>query len=287
MSSENFKLETRAHKNRGNVILDALKVIKLGKVYDLSVEINKNLNFNDNLNFFNILNKFTFEGRRKYFKDIERDSKISTTLEVIIGSTHSFTHVDSLCHFQYDNKVHGGYNASDLWNDSEGWINFGANETPIIIGKGLLFDIAKFLKKEKLEDNYTIELDDVIGYMDRYDIEINPGDIVFFRTGKIKDYSNDDYFEKGPGICSEVSEYLYKKGICAAGIDYFSIDPSPFHDFNNSVHIKMLYNYGCYIVESLYLEELSNDNVINFFLVCPPIKIFGSSGSWVRPVAIV
>ena len=75
--------------------------------------------------------------------------------------------------------------------------------------------------------------------------------------------------------------------MCVIGFDYYSIDPIPFNNYNNSAHIKMLYEKGCYIIENLNFEELSKDNIKEFFIVCSAPKFTGCTGSWIRPVAII
>jgi kynurenine formamidase len=43
---------------------------------------------------------------------------------------------------------------------------------------------------------------------------------------------------------------------------------------------------GIYIIEHLYLEELSRDQVYEFVLLCLPLKIRGATASPVRPIAV-
>ena len=80
--------------------------------------------------------------------------------------------------------------------------------------------------------------------------------------------------------------WLYEHGMCVLGSDYTCIELKPIN-MKECVHKEMLYKRGVYLMENLYLEELAKYKVYEFFFVCLPIKFTGSTGSWIRPVAII
>lgn len=268
-------------------IINILNVIKKGKIYDLGMEFNRKFTKNKNGIFpFSMIFEETPEDSKKSLKKKEKTSKISTSSEIIIGSTHTSTHIDALCHWQLNDKVIEKYNVNDI-RTKEGWQKFGAETIPPILGRGILIDIASYVKKEKLRDNHIINLNEIKDYLKYKNKSIEFGDIVCVRTGKIKDFYKNNYFVKGPGIGVKAANWLCDRGMSVLCLDNNAIDPTPIKDFNNTVHINMLYKNSIYLIENIYLEELSKQDIFNFFFICLPLKFTGCSGSWVRPIAII
>lgn len=263
------------------------KIIKKGKVFDLGMEINEYLSGrNEGVFPFTMLFESTPEDTEKSFKKLEKNSRISSSNEVIISSTHCSTHIDALCHMHLDGRVINKFNVEDI-RTKKGWEKCGAETIPPIVGRGILLDIAKYLGKEKLEDDHIIGLDEVKNYLKDKKIRIEFGDIVCIRTGTIKDFYSEDYFRKAPGIGSEAANWMAEQGMCVLCSDHIAIDPLPFRDFNNTTHVNMIYRNSIYLIEAVNLDELSNENVLEFFMICSAPKLTGCSGSWVRPVAII
>lgn len=264
----------------------ALKLIRKGKVFDLGMDINRRIpNAEIGLFPFDMFFSGTPEKNRNILKEIESNSKVSFSTEVVTGPVHISTHIDALCHIQYDGKIYNNNNAKDVRTDF-GWNKFGAEKIPPIVGRGILIDIAKYKGLRKLKNDYEIGLQEVKDYLDKKNIKLKKGDIVCFRTGKIKDFYKKNYLKNGPGISIEVAIWVAKKGAKILGIDYASIERNPMSNFNNCVHMQLLYKKGVYIIENLNLEELSKECISEFFMICSAPKLTGCSASWIRPVAI-
>ena len=269
------------------LIFEALKLIKRGKIIDLEMEFNSKIPTLENGEFpFRMLFSGTPGKIKKVLKEIESNSKASFSTEVVTGPTHISTHIDALCHIQYEDKIYNGYDEKEIRSDY-GWTKYGAEKIPIIIGRGVLLDIAKEKGLIQLEDDYEISLKDAKNYLAKYNIKLKKGDIVCIRTGKIRDFYKNDYLKRGPGISVEVAKWLAKNDIRAVGIDYTSIEPNPMKNFNNCVHLQLLYKKGIYIIENLNLDFLAEECVTEVFMVCSAPKFTGCSGSWIRPVAII
>ena len=270
-----------------STILNAAGLIKKGKIFDLGMEINENLPGREQGMFpFNIIFESTPEDIKKHLKNLDKTSKVSASNEIMISSTHTSTHIDALCHFHLDDKLFGNFNVKDSRN-TKGWKKCGAETIPPIAGRGILIDIAKYLNRERICENYVISLDDVRNYLDDKNINIKFGDTVCVRTGKIIELYNKDYLNQGPGISVEAAKWLYEQGMCVLSLDYNSVDGNPFKNFNDSTHTQMLIKSGVYLIENIYLEELSECGVLEFFIMCSSPKFTGFSGSWVRPIAII
>lgn len=268
-------------------ILDSSNLIKKGKVYDLGMEINENLPVKEQEIFpFRMFFESTPGDTKKYLKTIDNKSRVSVSSEIMISTTHISTHIDALCHFQIDDEVLKKFDVKES-RDKKGWKKCGTETIPPIVGRCILLDIAKYLKVEKIESKYTISLNEIKDYIRLKKINIRFGDIVCIRTGKIQDFYNESYLAEGPGIGSEAACWLADQGMCVLCVDYNTVDGYPYSDFNNCTHTKMLCDKGVYLIENIYLEELSKDNIDEFFIICSSPKFTGFSGSWVRPVGIV
>ena len=276
----------RYGKVKPGIISDASKIIDKGRVYDLSLEVNRDMTTGEprQKDIFPEFNLITYMAPDKN-KGYTDTGGITWGTELIMGGVHNATHLDALSHIQYNGKIIGRYDV-ERQSTSFGIKKCGAETVPPIVSRGVMLDIAKHLGLEKLEDDHMITREEVEETLNASDIKLKFGDTVLIRTGKIKDFYNNTYMNKGPGIGMEGALWLYEQGVCVIGSDYTSIEPKPL-DLDNCVHKAMLFERGVYVVENLYLEDLSADKVYQFFFVCLPLKITGSTGSWVRPVAII
>ena len=268
-------------------IIKSIGLIREGRVFDLGMEVNKYLP-GKKVGVFptSMLFESTPEDTGRTLKNMEKDSKVASTNEVIISSTHISTHIDALCHSIYDGKVIGKHKVEDI-RSKDGWKKFGVETIPPIIGRGILIDIAKHLGRQKLDDGHVVSLAEVKSYIKDKEIKLGFGDIICVRTGKIQDFWDEDYFLKGPGMGPEAAGWLAENGMCVLCVDYNSVDPLPWKDFNNTVHVQMIYKNSIYLIEALNLEELSKENIVEFFFICSAPKFTGCSGIWVRPVAVI
>ncbi len=278
----------KIRNGRKKSVLNAIKIIKKGRVFDLGMEINKDIPefIQKGVNPFKMEYEVTPDRNMISLEGTDKESRVTFAAEVITGSTHISTHIDALCHISFNNKIFGNHNNKDVWTKF-GYKEFGIETIPPILGRGVLLDIAKYLEVEKLADDHVVSLKEIKTYLKINKIGIELGDIVCLRTGKIKDFYNKDYHDKGPGISIAAANWLYEKGMQVLCSDYASIDPVPLSNYDDSVHLNMLYKKGVYLIEGIYLEELAKENILVFFIICSPLKFTGCSGSWVRPIAII
>ncbi len=69
-----------------------------------------------------------------------------------------------------------------------------------------------------------------------------------------------------------------------AGADNMTVEAFPPYD--HSVHRFLLVHNGVTHLENLYLEDLAEQGVDEFVLIVTPLRLEGSTGSWVHPIAI-
>ena len=78
----------------------------------------------------------------------------SSSAESIALGGHVGTHIDALCHYSCDGKLHGGVEAKNVQNDSSGFSELGAETIAPILRRGVLLDIAGRGKAGRLANGF-------------------------------------------------------------------------------------------------------------------------------------
>lgn len=208
---------------------------------------------------------------------------LSSAAEAITLGGHVGTHIDALCHFSKDGKLHGGIPVEQ--SHAGGIAHLSVDTIAPVFRRGVLLDVAGHRGVDVLPIDAAIgagELSDVAK-----GIEIRKGDVVLVRTGWTRYWESPrDYIAevRGPGPNLDGARWLSAKGIFAAGSDTIAFEFIP---SQMPVHEHLLVESGIHIIEALDLEALARDRVREFLFVAMPLKIKGGTGSPIRPVAIV
>lgn len=210
----------------------------------------------------------------------------SSAAEAIALSTHTGTHIDALCHFSCDGKLHGGEDTTGVQTYASGLERFSVDTIQPIFRRGVLLDIARLQGVDVLPVDFMITPQ----HLDRASegIDILPGDVVLLRTGWSRYWDDPARFisqvhSPGPGL--DGARWLSARKIFAAGSETapFEFVPNP----PMSVHVHLLVENGIHIVECLNLEDLSASGAREFMFVATPLKIRGGTASPIRPIALV
>lgn len=259
----------------------ALALARMGRVYDLGLEINERIPHGPDFVRFSLAFTSTPEGTGA-------QSPFQYSAEMITGALHVSTHIDALIHIQAEGRVHGGALASESRGD-RGWKEQGIETVPPILGRGLFLDIARAKGATQLADGTEVTVADLQSALAASGEQIRAGDIVLVRTGKIREfYSDPAAFQGGePGVGREGAIWLYEQGMAVLATDTTGTEPLPFRDPAQTTHRAMLVDRGVHLIENLMLEELSRDMVKAGLFIALPLKISGATGSWIRPVLVV
>lgn len=208
--------------------------------------------------------------------------------DVIFMYTHTGTHIDALNHFGVDGEIYNGYTTEDHLG-SRTWTKGGAETIPPIITRGVLLDIAGLKKVDCLPDSYAITVADIKESIEQAGITLQPGDVPFVRTGRMR-YWPDGAKTLGnpPGLSLEAARWLTSQDISAIGSDQECVEVGPSEHEDNWLpgHTHFLAHAGVPMVELLNLEELAADRVNEFCLIAAPIRLKGASGAPMRPIAM-
>ncbi|GAB3854706.1 cyclase family protein [Nocardioides maradonensis] len=208
--------------------------------------------------------------------------------DVIFMYTHTGTHIDSLNHFGVDGQIYNNFKAEENLG-SRGWVKGGAEVIPPIITRGVLLDVAKVIGVDCLPDSYAITVEDCQKALAAAGLTLEPGDVAFVRTGRMRYWPDGSkVLGNPPGLSLEAANWLTGQGISAIAADQECVEVGPSQHEDNWLpgHCHFLAEAGVPMIELANLEELSRDGVEEFCLIAAPIRLRGASGAPLRPIAL-
>ncbi|HKC26962.1 MAG TPA: cyclase family protein [Jatrophihabitans sp.] len=217
----------------------------------------------------------------------EKNEIVSYSGDSIALYTHTGTHVDTLNHYGYHNKIWNNFSADE--HIGRVWDVCGADKHPPVIARGILLDIPATQNVDMLPDSYGVGEQDLRNALQRQGTELRVGDVVLVRTGRMTTWPNNDaYLYNSPGLNREGAEFLAKAGAITIGADNVGLEqqPAPVGEIWPPVHSYLLAEAGVPMIEVLDLEELARDRVYEFAYVGACLKLRGATGAPVRPLAI-
>lgn len=218
----------------------------------------------------------------------EVHEKYSLCADSFLMNTHCGTHIDTLTHVGHYGHFWNGWTPErDL--GGRHWLRGGSSNFPPIIARGILLDIAGLHGVECLPDAYAVTPEDLRAAARRQKVEPSRGDVVLVRTGMMSKWPGTDYLESPPGVGLGAARYLCEEvGVMCAGTDTIAFEPLPSEDSDSflPVHGYMLATAGAPIVEVLQLDALAEERVYAFLFLGFPMRIRGSTGAPLRPVAL-
>ena len=157
---------------------------------------------------------------------------------------------------------------------------------PPIIARAVLLDVAAVKGVECLPDSYAITSADLV---EAGGAALTRGDIAIVRTGRMSRWPDADTFMGDqPGLGMDGARWLAEEAevmcVCvdAGGEALPADEPDSFLP----VHSYLLGEIGVPIIENVWLEELAESGTTECALLAFPLKLLGSTGLPVRPVAL-
>lgn len=235
---------------------------------------------------------FLFSLTKKH-GDLLAESGMSSAAEAITLGGHVGTHLDALCHFSYEGKMHGNVEVDPIQSYGEGIRELSVDTVAPILRRGVLLDIAAHAGVDALPASFSVAPDIMEKCAASQGVEVLPGDVVLLRTGWARFWNDPPRYitggrgsqAAGPGPEIDGARWLSRRGIFAAGSDTIAFEKIP--PPSMAVHVHLLVESGIYIIEALNLEELSRERVYEFLFIATPLKIRGGTGSPIRPLALV
>lgn len=202
--------------------------------------------------------------------------------------TQTGTHLDGLAHVWYGDRLYNGFPANSVRSD--GAAKLGIEKVGYLAGRGVLLDLAKHQGVPHLGPEQVITPDDLDRCAKHQATEVREGDIVLVRTGWLETYDDErpgEFWRSNPGLGIAAGEWLGDRKIAAIGVDNFAVEVHPSETGKiGPVHMRLIRDFGCHLMELVVLSELSRDEVHEFLFVVAPLPISGGTGSPVNPLAI-
>lgn len=221
----------------------------------------------------------------------DNDVRFSFVSELVMGTSHTGTHIDALCHVtcgEHD-EWHGGVSANDALGDF-GALSHDAWELGPMLSRGVLLDVASALGGDRLPPRFSIDDAVLAKTAEAQGVEIRPGDVVLVRTGQMRDWPDSEAMAQsdGVGVTVEGARWLSQRRPSAVGADTASFErvPSGIAGDPQPVHLHLIFEHGIPIMEWVDCESLARDRAWEFLFVALPLNIRGATGSMIRPVAI-
>lgn len=203
------------------------------------------------------------------------------------------TQLDGLGHFGTrignEDYFYNGFKRSEFAKPY-GFEKLGVENVGVFFTRGLLLDVARQRKLERLPPGYAITAAELQACLDSAGLKIHEGDAVLIRTGHGQLWIKDNKtFEAGePGIGMEAARWLTGQKVTLIGCDNWAIEVVPHEDkqLNFPVHEWIITRNGAYNLENLDLEELAADKVHEFAFIFAPLRLKGATGSPGNPIAV-
>jgi kynurenine formamidase len=199
--------------------------------------------------------------------------------------SHVGTHISGLNHVGYHGVFWNGW-TEEANLGSRCW-NVGGCLPPII-ARGILLDIAALHSRECLPDSYAITAADVQRGFETAGVIAEEGDIVLLRTGRMSRWP--DYhgvMDAPPGLGMDAARFLCEEvGVMCVGLDVGGEVLPGESETWLPVHAYLFATAGSPLMENLWLEDLARDGPREFALIAMPLKLRGSTGTPVRPLAL-
>jgi kynurenine formamidase len=238
---------------------------------------------------------FVFGLTRKH-GDMMLDGGVSSAADSFAFGGHVGTHIDALCHFSCDGRLHGGVEATAVQNDSTGFTKLSVDTIGPILRRAVLLDVAAEMKVDALPTDFAIAPGNLDAALKTSKATIQPGDIVLIHTGWARYFDNFAQFvtggqdsnprhgAAGPGPEIDAARWLSERQVFAAGSDTIAFEKVP--AARMPVHVHLLVESGIHIMEALNLEQLARDHIHEFLFIAAPLKIRGGTGAPIRPLAL-
>lgn len=183
-------------------------------------------------------------------------------------------------------------------------LKIGIDQVPPIVTSAVLLDAREYLGGGKpLKGGQLITATDIEQMIEAQGLAwrgLLPGDVLYIYTGWSEYWSEEFYYDMGPGLSYDAAKYLERKRIVLVALD------NPFTDAVNEgqffegaappestptkssapVHYHNLSQAGIHNIQNANLAEIARDHVWTSCTIILPLSVEGGSGSPVRPIAI-
>jgi kynurenine formamidase len=203
------------------------------------------------------------------------------------------THWDALAHVSYGGRMYNGFPPNVI--DDSGASRLGADQIGAVAGRGVLLDVARAARVERLAGGTALTPDDLERAEEMAGVRVAAGDIVLLRTGQMQLLRDGDklgYAISTAGPSMQTVEWFRQREVAAVATDNLSFEvfPGEVDGLVLPVHMLHIVEMGLLQGQNFDLEGLAadcaDDGRYAFFLVATPEPFVGACGAPVAPVAL-
>lgn len=200
----------------------------------------------------------------------------------------TYTHMDSLCHLFYKDKMFNGYSRDEVDTNGAGKLGITIARQGIVT-RGVLIDVPRLRGTRFLEPGTAIYQADFEHWQEQTGLTIGAGDVVFVRTGKWLAAA------RGPGgnlagLHASSVAWLKQRDIAMFGSDAAGdVIPSQVNGVAFPVHVLLLHAMGTPMFDNCDLDGLAEKAAElgrwEFMLTASPLVVERGTGSPLNPIA--
>jgi kynurenine formamidase len=219
--------------------------------------------------------------------------------DVVFMSLQSATQWDALSHAFYDGVMWNGRPVKGTITDEGTSANSVTAFRDGVVGRGVLVDVARHRGVDCLDDNEAIGPEELDAVVAAQGVEIEPGDIVVVRTGRVGRAIREGAFPfesftmASPGLSARCAEWLVVREVAAVAADNIAVETTAAEVPGTMMPLHMICqrDAGIPFGELFDLEALAaacaEERRWVFLLVAAPLAVRGAVGGPVNPIAIL
>jgi len=215
----------------------------------------------------------------------------------------SSTHWDALCAIHHPDRGHY-MGLKKISRPEANPIGVDQLAKHGIVGRGVLVDIARYLKKQGRRltpiSAEPITVADLKAALAAQNTELEEGDILLCRTGWMTDWRTIPEFRHDvarnpliPGLsgAAKIAEFLWDAGVAALACDNPTLEAFPFESDTDSLHHRLVVNLGMPLGKLFDLDALATSCSLehrhDFFFASAPLNLPGAAGSPANALAVL
>jgi kynurenine formamidase len=265
--------------------LEAAKLVKTGKVYQLGVETNSKTPAYPPRTF----NITVLQPGQPPGGSGLGPTKTTYNDDIITGWVGIGSQLDGLGHIGVDH-VYYNCNKGVEFAPADGLKKLGIEKLPAFVTRGIVLDMTAVVGKSPVPAGTAFNKKEIDDALAKQGIQVKKGDVVLFHTGwQALAASDPKAFMGGePGLGKEGALYLVSKEVVAIGADQWALEVIPFEKDVGvfEVHQILLPRNGVFILENMNTAPLVADRAWEFMFVLGHARITGAVQAIINPVAI-